>query len=496
METQTENRSTKELLAQIDTLTFENRKLQSEIATLRRLMFGRKTERFVPEQNDNQLSLLGHQSDSPDTRSVKTEHINYTRRKRNKKQRPPGRQPLPSHLPRHDVVIEPDEDITGLKKIGDEVTEELEYEPPKYYVNRYIRPKYARPKDEGVVIGTLPTRPIEKGIAGPGLIAHLLISKYVDHLPYYRQRQQFRRFGLELAESTVCDWGKAGSDLVQPLVELQKAQVLSANYLMVDETPIKVMDSQKKGATHQGYYWVYFDPLEKQVFFDYQKSRSREGPNTILKNFTGYLQTDGYQGYNDIGAKTSVTGLGCMAHARRYFVEAQESDPQKAAEMLFNIQKLYAIERYARENNLSFEQRYHERQKAAVPICKDMRTWLDQESMRILPKSAMGKAISYMLKQWGRLQVYLTNGCLEIDNNLVENAIRPIALGRKNYLFAGSHKGARRAAAIYTLVANAKLAGVEPFSYLRDILNRISDHPHNKLDLLLPKNWEKIVISH
>jgi transposase len=174
-----------------------------------------------------------------------------------------------------------------MKRIGDEITEELEYEPPKYYVNRYIRPKYALPKDEGVVIGHLPSRPIEKGIAGPGVIAHLLISKYIDHLPFYRQLQQFKRFGLELAESIVCDWGKAGSDLVQPLVDLLKKQVLSASYLMAHETPIKVLDPAKKGTTHQGYYWVYYDPLGKQVFFDYQKSRSREGPKPILKQFKG-----------------------------------------------------------------------------------------------------------------------------------------------------------------------------------------------------------------
>jgi transposase len=493
MKDQSENISFQELLAQNNELKFKNERLEKENTTLKKMIFGSKSERFVPIQNANQLSFIANQSDPAEQPAVKTQHISgYDRGSKPRRKKPASRQPLPAHLPRHDIIIEPDQDITGMKKIGDEITEELEYEPPKYYVNRYIRPKYALPKDEGVVIGHLPSRPIEKGIAGPGVIAHLLISKYIDHLPYYRQLQQFKRFGLELAESTVCDWGKAGSDLVQPLVDLLKKQVLSASYLMADETPIKVLDPAKKGTTHQGYYWVYYDPLGKQVFFDYQKSRSREGPNTILKQFKGYLQTDGYKAYNEIGARAPVTPLGCMAHARRHFIEAQDSNPDKVAEMLFMIQKLYAIERYARENKLTFEQRLCERQKAAAPVFKEMKAWLERESMDAVPKSNLAKAITYIQNSWDKFQVYLTDGRLEIDNNLVENAIRPIALGRKNYLFAGSHKGAKRAAAIYTLVSNAKLADVEPFSYLRDVLRRISDHPHNQLESLLPKNWKQL----
>jgi len=478
-----------ELEAQVVRLSFETEKLRLENANLKRLIFGAKQERFVPVTNAEQgalFTLPAPMAPSP----AKTEQIIYTRQKAQKAHKLPSRQPLPASLPRKEIVIEPEENTSGMKKIGEEITEELEYEPGKLYVNRYIRPKYARPKDEGVVIGTLPSRPIEKGIAGPGLLAHMLISKFVDHLPIYRQRQQFLRYGVELAESTLYDWIKYSTDLVLPLVHLQRERVLQVNYLMVDETPIKVLDPNKKGTTHQGYYWPYYDPIGKQVFFDYQKSRSREGPNTVLRNFRGYLQTDAYAGYEELAAQPDIIPVGCMAHARRYFFEAQDNDHQRTEWMLFRFQALYAVEQYCRENQVSFARRYELRQGEAKPVMAEMRAWLDQESIKVLPASAIGKAIGYMLHQWPRLERYLTDGTLEIDNNLVENAIRPIALGRKNYLFAGSHKAAVRAAAIYTLVANAKLCHIEPFAYLRDVLTRLANHPFIDLDQLLPCNWK------
>jgi transposase len=259
--------------------------LEAELATLKRLIFGQKRERFIPEQNIAQLVFF---NDEP-SRDMKpqTETIHYTRRKRQSEQKPHGRNPLPAHLPRKEIVIMPEIDVTGLKKIGQEVTEELEYKPAEFYVNVYIRPKYALPEDEGVVIGSLPSRIIEKGIAGPGLVTQILISKYVDHLPLYRQLQQFKRSDIEIAKSTICGFVKTGCELLVPLYQLQKQQILSTNYLMVDETPIRVLDPEKPGTTHQGYYWVYYEPIGRNVFFDYQKTRSREGPLDILKNFQG-----------------------------------------------------------------------------------------------------------------------------------------------------------------------------------------------------------------
>jgi transposase len=469
-------------------LLLENIHLKAENANLKKLIFGQKRERFFPDEK--QLILSGF--DQKNKAIVKTEEITYTRSKVIQNPTPHSRQALPSHLPRKEIVIKPEEDTTGLKKIGEEITEELEYKPGSLYVNRYIRLKYARPDDKGIAIGILPSRPIDKGIAGPGLLSHILISKYVDHIPIYRQRKQFLRQGVDLAETTMYGWVKSSCELLFPLYEVQKKRILSSDYLMADETPIKVLDPMKNGVTHQGYYWVYYDPVKKEALFDYRMSRGRAGPNEILENFRGHLQTDGYTGYEEISGKQGVVSAGCMAHGRRYFTESRESDPARSDWMLTKIQKLYKHERQAKEAGLSHEERQRLRQEKSVPILEAMKTWLDQESLKVLPKSVMGKAIGYMLNQWPRLIVYVTDGRLEIDNNLVENAIRPVALGRKNYLFAGSHDGARQAALIYTMVSNARLKNLDPFAYIRDVISRISDHPHKRIEELLASQWKPV----
>lgn len=471
--------------------------LKHELQELRRLIFSQKRERFVPEMPPEQLDFALEETAAKQP-SEKTENISYTRRKKQKSKKTPTRNPLPEHLPRKEIVIKPAEDTSGLKKIGEEITEELEYEPAKLFVNRYVRPKYARPESDdeqlsGVIIGTLPSRPIEKGIAGPGLLAHVAIGKFVDHLPLYRQQQQFKRLGVEIASSTLSDWIKATCELLEPLYELLRMRVLSTDYLMADETPIKVLDRQKKkGKTHKGFHWVYYSPLERLALFDYQEGRSSKNPNRMLKKFQGFLQTDGYKGYNGVSARSDVVAVGCMAHARRYFVKAKSCDPNNAEWMLTHIQSLYQIEKELRENGFAPEYRYQIRQKYALPILAEIRAWLDEKAKRVLPKSVIGEAITYMNNQWRRLERYTTDGRLEIDNNLVENQIRPVALGRKNYLFAGSHNGARWAAMIYSLVATAKQHRVEPLAYLKDILSRIADHPYNKLAQLLPPEWEPI----
>jgi transposase len=322
-----------------------------------------------------------------------------------------------------------------MTKIGEEITEELDYEPGLLFVNCYIRPKYARADGNGIIISPLPSRPIEKGIAGPGLLAHLAISKYLDHLPLYRQRQQFKRQGVDLSDSTVGDWIKATCELIMPLYNLHKEELLKRSYLMADETPIRVLDGQRKGQSHTGYFWVYYDPLNKEALFDYRQSRSRAGPVEMLANFQGHLQVDGYNGYDETGRRDGITLLGCMAHARRYFEKALPNDKKRAAWMLEEIRLLYMIERFARNQRLTFEERLALRRENALPIMTEMRAWLDHEKLQVLPKSQMGKAIGYMLTFWERLLLYMEDGRFEIDNNLVENAIRPIALGRKNYLF-------------------------------------------------------------
>lgn len=464
--------------------------LRAELAQLKRLIFGQKRERFIPLDNEQQLhiALQGERQEVLSAPAATT--ITYTRReKKSSLVKLPSRNLLPAHLRREEIRLEPEGDQSHLKKIGEEITEELELVPPELYVKRYIRPKYARPEGEGIVVATLPSRPIEKGIAGPGLLAHILMSKFVDHLPLYRQRQQFRRQGVEISGATMDGWVMGSCQWFVPLYHTLREIIQQSSYLMADETPIPVLDRTKPGKTHLGYLWVYYDPIAKLVLFDYRSGRDRAGPNEFLKNFRGHLQIDGYDGYNDVIKRPEVIAMGCMAHARRYFEHAQENDRVRAEWMLSKIQDLYDIERQAREAALPFEERYQLRQNHALPLLTEIKIWLDANLPLALPKSAIGKAIGYMLGQWSKLEKYVTDGRLEIDNNLVENAIRPVALGRKNYLFAGSHEGAKRAAMIYTLVATAKLHQVEPFEYLKDILSRIPDYPHHKVSDLLPQNW-------
>lgn len=479
-----------ELLNQFSLIKTENIQLKQELADLKRLIFGQKRERFIPAAENNQLTL-GLEAESTVAEEEPKQQITYQRRKQNTKHTPHSRQELPAHLPRREIFIEPEENTSGLTKIGEEITEELEYEPGNLFVNRYIRPKYAKAESEGVVIGALPSRPIDKGIPGPGLLAHIFISKFVDHLPLYRQRRIFKRQGVNIPASTLDNWMKAGYEILFPLYELQRERLINKDYLMADETPIQVLGKYKKGKTHRGYFWVYHDPLEKEIFFDYQNSRGRAGPFGLLQNFSGFLQTDGYNVYDEIGKWESITLLGCMAHARRYFDKSLTNDKKRSEWMLTQIQRLYKIEAVARDNNYSRQQRYEIRQKESVPLMEEMKVWLDTEALQVLPKSALGKAIGYMLGRWDYLRRYVEDGCFEIDNNPIENAIRPVALGRKNYLFAGSHNGAKRAALIYTLVANATLQGIEPFAYMRDIITRIADHPYKDLADLLAVNWKK-----
>ena len=468
-------------------LLSQNTYLKQELAQLKRMLFGQKRERFIPDNNQLTLDISVEQNEP----EVITENISYERKKA-KKQPGHGRGKLPDHLPRKEIIIEPEEDTTGKEKIGEEITEELEYQPGKLYVNRYIRPKYVDKTREKVFCGILPSRPIEKGIAGPGLLAHILISKYVDHQPIYRQRQRFKREGIRLAESTLGGWISGSSEALKPLYHLIREKIKTCGYLQIDETPVKVQDKKQKGKCHQGYYWVYHSPEQNLLWYDYRRDRSRAGPRRILKDYYGIIQNDGYSSYKEFSDKTGITSVSCMAHIRRYFYQAKDEYPKRSRYMLRRIGYLYKVECYCREKGLSAEERHLFRTRHSIRVMGKIKQWLLNNREEVLPKSAIGKAIHYALGQWPRMENYLKDGRIEIDNNLVENAIRPIALGRKNYLFAGSHDGAANAAIIYTLVVSAKLNDLNPFSYLKDVLGRIADHPHNKLEELLPTQWQPL----
>ena len=465
--------------------------VQFQLDQMKRMIFGAKRERFVPDKNDKQLSLPFNVEPEAEPEKEQ-ETITYVRKK-NKRENHPGRLPLPSHLPVEEIIIEPTEDTSTMKCIGKEVTDQLELIPAKLFIKRYIRPKYIKAQDDESldfkgIIGSLPVFPIEKGIAGSGLLAQIMIDKFVDHLPIYRQIARFKREGVKVPSSTINGWQESVCNLLEPLYDTLKHRVLSQGYIQVDESPVQVLDKSKKGKTHRGYHWVYHSPLEKTVLFDYRHGRSRQGPSELLRDFKGYLQSDGYVVYDSFEYKEGITLLNCMAHARRGFEKALDYDKKRAEYAMGMFQKIYDVERKAKGNNMTPEQRYNLRIEESLPKLNELGKWIIETNKIVLPKSPIGQALSYCINRWDKLMNYLKDGNLEIDNNWVENAIRPLALGRKNYLFAGSTRGAQRAAMFYSFFGTCKKHDVNPFDWLKKVLEVIPQHKVNRLDELLPQN--------
>jgi len=380
------------------------------------------------------------------------------------------------------------EDVSGCVCIGEEITEVLEVTPASFYVKRYVRRKYARAKEEGIAIASLPNRIIDKGIAGSSVLAMITIEKYVDHLPVHRQRQRFKRAGIDINYNTMLDWIHRGAEWLIPIYELHKKMVFESHYLQADETTMPVLDNEKKGSTHQGYIWAYRSAEMNLIFFEYQPGRGKAGPAELLKRFTGYLQTDGYGAYDQFAIRKEIEVLYCMAHARRYFTEAIDNDKARSEYVLARMQELYKIEREIKE--LTREEKYNVRQQQSVQILKELGAWMVEQYPQVTPKSAIGKALEYSMKRWEGLSRYTTDGKLMIDNNLIENNIRPIALGRKNYLFAGSHEAAQRIAMIYSLLGTCKLHGVNPQEWLTRVFEEIPNRNVNNIEDLLPQNFK------
>jgi len=460
--------------------------LNDQLADLKRMIFGSKSERFVPI-SDNQLGLFGEAFTSSQGES-KTINVSYHRKVSSKQK--PVRTALPAHLPRVEEIVEPEGLGEGAQRIGEEITEILEYNPAQLFVRKIIRPKYVLKNQQGIVIGELPTLPIPKSNAGASLLAYIAVSKFVDHLPFYRQRQIFKRQQFTVSDSTLGGWFNQMADLLEPLYQILEREVLKSDYVQADESPIGVQDSHKKGSLHTGYQWVYRTPVERLALFRYHKGRDRKAASEFLHDFCGTLQTDGYKVYQNLQTQGDITLLGCMAHARRYFEKALDNDKARAEYALGVFQQLYAIERKARERNVDYQIRRRYRQIYATPILKQMEEWLKENINVTLPKSLIGKAIAYTLNLWKNLKRYVEDGRFEIDNNLVENTIRPLALGRKNYLFAGSHKAAQRTAMFYSFFATCKINDVEPLEWLTQVFNVIPDSKANKLIELLPNNYK------
>jgi transposase len=409
-----------------------------------------------------------------------------------------GRGALPKCLRRERVVYDLGEDQRQcpecrepLKWIGEDIRERLEYVPASLVVIEEACQKYACPKGCTVVTAPKPMAPIEKGLPGPGLLAHVAVSKYGDHLPLHRQEEIFRRQGVELPRQTMCDWMRACADLVSPLYELMKEQVLDSKALQTDDTPVPVSDPDLP-RTRIGRIWTYVgDDEHPYTVYDYTPNGSRDGPQEFLRAFRGYLQADAYSGYDHFyeDPQRGIVEVACWAHSRRRFFEAQSSDLMRSTVMLAYIRLLYDVEREARDRKLQGEARRALRQEKSKRILDDIHAYLKREQPRVLPKSPEGEAIAYTLSNWKALTRYCDEGDLEIDNNGAERSLRGIAVGRRNWTFYGSDNGGRTAAVLTSLIATSKRLELDPFAYLRDIFARISSHPQTRLGELLPDRW-------
>jgi transposase len=466
---------------------FKIEALTRELAYLKRIRYGKASEVLTGEQR-----LLFEEMVDMDLAAIEQELENETQPKPRSKRKHPGRQTLPPELPRVEHRHEPEscqcgQCGAGLVKIGEDVSEQLDVEPARFFVHRHIRPQYACRACETVTAAAIPAAVIDGGLASVGLLAWIAASKYLDHLPLYRIAQIGARQGVPLPSSTLAHWiGRIGV-AVQPLADRLAELLRQRTCLHADETPIRQLDPGS-GKTKQAYLWAYrtgtWEDGPPIVMFDYQESRAGVHARAFLQNWRGHLMVDDYAGYKALFAQGPVE-LACLAHIRRKFFDVHAANASPVAEeALRRIAQLYAIEQLA--HDMTPEQRLALRQQQAVPVLADLHAWLLTTQRTTAPGSGTAKAIDHALKRWPALQRYVTAGHLPIDNNPVENAIRPIAIGKKNWLFTGSDRAGRRAAAIQSLFATAKLNGLDPARWLADTLEKLPTCPNSKIDSLLP----------
>jgi transposase len=482
-----------QLLAQQERLLSRDHEIEHlklVIAKLRRMMFGTSSERVTREIEQLELKLDELEAARAEREVAEAVAIASCSR--------PARRPLPEHLPREVHTHLPAEEFCPtcggqLRTLGEDISEVLEYIPASFKVIRHVRPKLSCRSCEHIVQAEAPSRPLERGLAGPGLLAHVLVGKYADHLPLYRQSEIYAREGVDLERSTLADWVGAASYLLRPLVDRVRDHVLSATKLHADDTPVPVL-APGMGKTKTGRLWTYVrddrpagEITPSAVWFAYSPDRKGERPREHLRAFRGILQADGYAGFHHLYEGGRIQEAACWAHVRRKFYDLQVAHSSPiAAEAVARIAQLYAIETELRGKPA--EQRREVRQSRARPLLGELQAWLEKTLARVSTKSEIATAIRYALPRWRALLRYLDDGSIEIDNSAAERALRVVALGRKNYLFAGSDQGGERAAAIYSLLGTAKLNGLDPELYLRHVLERIADHPINRLDDLLPWN--------
>lgn len=379
-----------------------------------------------------------------------------------------------------------------MRRLPDEITEILDYEPGRLVVIKYIRRCYIKDVDElssQKIIAPLPERPIPRCLAGAGLLAQVTMDKFCDHLPLHRILQRFERVGIEMGSSTIGSWVQKLAYLFKPLYDVLQKTVFGSHYLQIDETTVKVLDKEAEKNIHKGYFWCYRSA--NGLYVQYHPSRGSDPPDEMLKNYQGKIQTDGYAVYEHFGDHEQITLFGCWAHARRKIFEVSHTLPALTRAPMRFIGQLYLIEKEIKEQQLDPEQAAELRRYKGVMPLAALKQWMERTKKLLKPKMKLYQAIEYIEKRWQKLTRYFWHGEVNIDNNLVENAIRPIALGRKNYLFAGSHDAAKNSAIFYSLIGSCKIAGVEPLQWITHIIKNINDFPVNQLHLLLPSNWKK-----
>ena len=460
------------------------RYLSFELEQLKRALFGSKSERFVSSTIAEQLELFA--TLERQLVELQEEQISY---KRKKVKRKPKRTKLPEHLERVVTILEPEVDVSAMQKLGQAVQEKLAFVPAKLYVEKTVRPKY-KDRQGTFHIAELPPDPFPKSVASPSLAAHIAINKYVDHQPLYRQSKIWNRQSINLSRSTMCGIIRKGAELLTPLYQEMNSMAMNSNYLMADESSIPVLQKDHKHSKAiKGCILVKVAPQECITVMEYIQTKEKINLLSSLQSFKGHLQVDGNVSYEQLDKKQDVHLMHCMVHSRRYFEKALDYDRAKAQQMLTLIQQLYQIERSIKGQTP--ENILRTRQTHAQPILDHIKKWLEEHFVLNDPPNPMQRAIRYMLKRWDGLTKYIEAGHLRPDNNLIENQIRPLALGRKNYLFAGSDRGAHHAAIFYSLFATCKMNQLNPFEWLQDVYSRISQHPINQIRHLVPtKNYQ------
>lgn len=476
--------------------------LQSENQELKRKLFGRRSEKISREELQGQLLLFEDQLDellkkleeeeaAADPGEEEAEDEPHGKPRRRRCVLPDG----PREVLVHDVP-EPERKCTccgaELKQIGAEKNYQLEYVPPQLKTIEHVRLKYACPQcHSNVVIAPAPESPIPKGLPGPGLLSHVLVSKYCAHLPLYRQSALYETEGIVLPVSTLADWVARSAESLEPVHAVMKDDVLKSKVIHSDDTSVKVQPRHTVSETGKGRLWPYLgDPDHPHVVFEYTTSRHRDGPAEFLREYHGALQADAYAGYDGIYAGQAVVEVGCWAHARRYFKKARDTDPRRSAEVLSLIQKLFRTERHCQ--GLSAEERMGRRQRRSKLVIEKIEALTHRYLQEVLPKSPMGQALRYLRNQWRALTRFLEDGNLALDNNAAEREIRPVAVGRKNWLFFGSDEGGKRAAVIYSMIASCRRIGLDPREYLRDVLVRVRSTPKDRLWELTPWAWQQL----